>query len=358
MRNVRGFDAIELAEEYDITLYDLYLKNELTVHEAMQFVDSQRDPQSFALLNWPDTDEEAEQIVLTAYEQALRNDRMLVADLEEVIGRTATSCLHPYAAEVAAERLVEKGILDADRGSENRTVYSLMRIYYIKSEFLESISEGVCEACASALMEGPFHKICLEQMLTNLSDSLLSVDSVATIEPRRLPVFRYDKLAERLRPGIGLLSKTVSGTKTRWQSVLKPILSRGEQKAEQDTSSSSPNITQQIGFESDGTPHRERMTKSDLIAYLQSIEILDDSGEVARLQDERSKLLDRLDAKERRIAELDRERDYWEGQFAELSRDMRTMIDAMEIAKRRSGHDTVAQGVGNDSHRESNALTD
>ncbi len=158
------------------------------------------------------------------------------------------------------------------------------------------------------------------------------------------------------------LSKKASVAKSRWQSVIKPLFTRDDDLDDADDSQASSPIgkvpsppisasestplassagtrtplTTASTVHVDGGGERKAVTKEDLIAYLRSIEILDEHGELARLQKERMGLLNRVDLREQEIRQLEKQKAYLEQQCQEMQRDLDTLVNAMQIAKRRT----------------------
>jgi hypothetical protein len=156
-----------------------------------------------------------------------------------------------------------------------------------------------------------------------------------------------------LSKAASVTSKAASVTKSKWKNVLKPILAPENKETKpavkpdpqpghlqestfsglpQEVHHASPATVTEPGVP-DGP--RPKVTKSELIRYLQSVEILEEQGELARLHREREELRQQLAAKEQQIEKIDRQRAFVERQFQELQRDMDILLEAMQIAKRR-----------------------
>ncbi|WAH35278.1 hypothetical protein [Alicyclobacillus dauci] len=368
MRSIKGYEAIEIAEQYNLPLYDQYYKNDITVREAKQFIQSRRDPQSFVLENWPDTDEEAEQMVLNLFNKALAEHDLSTGQISELSQAMGSLPINQYAAELAAQRLVAAGKLEVIDSEAEWKSYRVPRKFYLRESFLDQLSDMVCHECARLELDGPFHEACLTKIIDYLSSSSVSFDDIAEMRNQQSV---NNRLAKIIRPGMGLLSKGVSETKSRWQSILKPILNpdneveadrksgiSSEKNMDVDMSSTltmvaherlepiepanhqaeSASSVMEDTLEERDTMERTktRITKEDLIEYLRGVEILDDTGELMRLQRERTELRRQIAEHEREIAKFEQQRTYWEKQIEAMNRDMDTMIAAMQIAKRRA----------------------
>jgi hypothetical protein len=392
MKTIKGYEAIEIAEKYDLEMYDLYYKNPLSVEEVKQFIRSRRDPQTFALQNWPDTDQEADQMVLNAYHVALKDHLLSAANLDELDALGSGLPLNPGAAELAAERLAASGKLEILEETRDGIRYRIPRTLYFRGDFLDALASQVCDECARLDIDGPFHETCLLSLFEYLREHGFTPTDVTEVRHASHGNHKFSKI---LRPGIELLSKTVSETRSKLQSVVKPIFNQDEGGEEATPTDSTVAYQSDIGdetivyrpeVESEPKPiieepereeqheeehpvgdsraqqleeplresvlsssereetewqttrtDRARITKEELIEYLRQIEIIDDTGEIVRLQRERSEWLQRMAERERDIEQLERQRAYWETQYHEMNRDMDTMIEAMQIAKRRVG---------------------
>ena len=85
------------------------------------------------------------------------------------------------------------------------------------------------------------------------------------------------------------------------------------------------------------TGSKKKISKAELIAYLKNVQIVDEDGEIAQLKAECLQLRKQLDEKDYELLKLERQRAYLQKQCDEIQRDMDTLIEAMQIAKRR-GH--------------------
>lgn len=367
MRTLKGYEAIEIAQRFNVALYDLYYKNEVTVEQAKQFIESKREPQSFVIENWPDTEEEAEQIILNRFRNLLKEQHRSSARIVDFTKQDQRLPIHLYAAQLAAQRLAQQNKLQIVETSKEGVLYRLPATVYFQDAFLDTMAGLVCEECAHLDVGGPFHETCLANVIEFLTSERFTYDEIT--EVRQIQHDQH-KLSKLIRPGIGLLSKTVSETKSKWQSVLKPILMKEMDEEKEETPYGETDETDQLSaytaVQDDGQQtiqysppkvdtqavveeteedmaetdavdisKRDRITKDELIRYLRDVEIVDENGEVTRLQTERTHLLEQISLKEQEIHQIEKQRAFWEKQFEEMNEDMDTMIQAMQIAKRR-----------------------
>jgi Fe2+ or Zn2+ uptake regulation protein len=367
VRTLKGYEAIEIAEEYDLPLFDLDYRGEVTVEETKQFIASHRSPQSFALPNWPESDVEGEHLVMQAFHHLLLEKRHPEAKLEDVLATLEKTPIHPAAVELALERLVEQNRLNLLSVTKESITYQIPRTIYFKEEFLVQLDDLICEECAKLDLDGPFHQACLDTLTKFLGEGSFTLKDITEEVVGR----NSSRSARIIRPNLDMqwLSKKASVAKSRWQSVIKPLFTRDDDLDDADDIHASPPTSKvpsppTSAFEStplasstpaavaspgtrsplssasavhaDGGGERKAVTKEDLIAYLRSIEILDEHGELARLQKERMGLLNRVDLREQEIRQLEKQKAYLEQQCQEMQRDLDTLVNAMQIAKRRT----------------------
>lgn len=351
MRTVKGFEAIEIADQYNVALYDVDFKSEMTVTQAKQFIDSRRDPQSFVIQNWPDTDSEAEQIVLNQFHRVLKEQRLSdtrVVDLAAGIssGISSGMPIHLKAAEMAAQRLAQQDKLEIVETDKEYNLYRIPRIVYFTNQFLDDLCDRVCEECGQLNLDGPFHETCLMALIDFLANENFTVSDITEMRKAQHVNGRFTKI----RPGIGMewLSKTASATKTTWQTVLRPMFSRESEEVRE--SDEKAHIKEQnhlmehlnedeagsatSAFRETGGTGRAIITKEELIDYLRSVQILDENGELIQLQKERMTLLEQIACQERETERIEKQRAFLEKQCEEMQRDMETLIQAMQITKR------------------------
>lgn len=360
VRTLKGYEAIEIAEEYDLPLFDLDYRGEVTVEETKQFIASHRSPQSFALPNWPESDVEGEHLVMQAFYHLLLEKRHAEAKLDDVLATLEKTPIHPAAVELALERLVEQNRLNLLSVTKESITYQIPRTIYFKEEFLVQLDDLICEDCAKLDLDGPFHQACLDTLTKFLGEGSFTLKDITEEVVGR----NSSRSARLTRPNLDMqwLSKKASVAKSRWQSVIKPLFTRDDDLDDADDSQASSPIgkvpsppmsasestplassagtrtplTTASTVHVDGGGERKAVTKEDLIAYLRSIEILDEHGELARLQKERMGLLNRVDLREQEIRQLEKQKAYLEQQCQEMQRDLDTLVNAMQIAKRRT----------------------
>lgn len=366
MRTVNGFEALEIADRYGITLYDLRYKTEVSPEQARQFIGSQRDPQSFVINNWPDSEHEAEQIVLDAFRVALSEKRRANGSITDTLG---LGTLHLQAAEMAADRLVEQNKLERVAEGREGDVYGLPQKIYLTALFVKHIRKLVCEDCSHADLEGPFHESCLRALFDFIRTENFTFNDI--IEEREAPSTHGKTSRYAVRKiNIQKLKQSVSDVKSKWQAALQPLLHVPDKKPEapeetiyrrkevvleseaydsdnhamalgrlEGSGSNTPSTPSEAGAVVAGgdLAGRPRISKDDVIRYLQHIEIIDESGEVGQLREERVRLLNEIDARERTMAKVEQKRAFLEKQCQDIQRDMDTLLEAMQIAKRR-GH--------------------
>ncbi|WP_206919078.1 hypothetical protein [Alicyclobacillus suci] len=382
MRTLSGYEALEIADKYGVSLYDRYYEKEISLEEAQQFVESQRDPHSFLVKHWPDSDEEAETVVLANALKRLKEERIAAGTIDE-LASMPDNPIHPFAAELAAERLADQNRLQIVDAFAESLSYRLPQRVQLSTGFLDHLAGLVCEDCAHMSLDEPFHEDCLASLIDFIRSESFTVSDI--VEMREVK-FQNGKLTKMLRPGFGLLSKKVLETRSRWQSVFKPMLHRESdaqnsrdahrhdggtsQATGRDAAQQSSQLYEDVvdralddmqatrvsprvpvapkvsgGEETAGENRAEQrpvVTKNDLIAYLESIEIIDDHGQMTKLHQEQRALQSQLAAKDEEIYRLHKQIEYWQKQCDEIQRDMDTLIEAMQIAKRRSSSTNVA----------------
>ncbi|GMA56549.1 hypothetical protein GCM10025858_10520 [Alicyclobacillus sacchari] len=88
---------------------------------------------------------------------------------------------------------------------------------------------------------------------------------------------------------------------------------------------------------------RERISKKELIAYLQRIEIVDESGEQLRqLADLRQRCIELealLESANTRYDRLRGECEHWKAKCDDLQKDMDTVLQAMQIARKHASQE-------------------
>ncbi|MFB5192132.1 hypothetical protein [Alicyclobacillus fastidiosus] len=347
MRTLSGYEALEIADQFGISLYDRYYEKEITLEEARQFVESKRDPESFVVNHWPDNDEEAERVVLANALKRLKEQRVSAGRIDELAHLEGNE-IHPFAAELAAERLAEQNRIQIVDTFADSLSYSIPQSVQISDEFLDHLAGLVCEECAHMSFEQPFHEACLASLIDFIRSESFTVSDIAET---RTVKNQNGKLTKMFRPNFGLLTKKVSETRSRWQSVFKPILSRDHNEApseppQADEPSEPPvqeleatRVSARATYHPEpevSLKQRPVVSKDELIEYLRSIEIIDDEGHITQLHQERKALESQLLARDEEIRRLHKQAEYWQKQCDEIQRDMDTLIEAMQIAKRRT----------------------
>lgn len=349
MKTLKGYEAIEVAERHGILLYDLLSQNEVTAPEARDFIRTRGNANSCVIEAWPDTEEEAEQIVLKAFQRVLSETRRSRAALGQLFTSVdGKKVIHPKAVELAADRLVEQGrLVVGDSPTDNGVIYSIPRTIYFADEFLDKLSEVVCEECARFDIVGAFHEDCLLQLIDFIKSYDFSLDDLRESDTPAQPRGNANRshVDNPVSLGIGRqwLQRTANATRTSWKTVLKPMFKHRESQGDAGHTEVMETL-QNSGFAHTATakenmneatePHeRPQITKDELIRYLHQVEILDD-GELNVLQMETENLRKELAHKESEIRKMEQQRTYLESQFGEMQRDMDTLIRAMRIAKR------------------------
>lgn len=394
VRTLRGFEALETAEQYGVLLYDLVGKREMGVEEAHQLVQNGRDPSTFVLQRWPDSDEEAEQVVLKEYQRALKErhwSEASVFDLSNAISGGLP--IHLEAAELAAERLADQGKLQFVKSAGQYGVYALPRTVRFSDAFLDRLRGEVCDACAALDLEGEFHEACLMNLLDFLREHTFGFDDIEEVPPG--PAAGRGGLRRGAGAGAEWLRRTAEAARLRIRDVIRPLssarsadgarpgqtpeslsgrpeagasggvaagsaLARGVSGpdaevpkwpgavADVQTQGTAEDVLGRATVDRAAIPtsgrqeqasamagDRPQVTKRELIRYLQNIEILDENGELDRLRQEREELLQRIAQRDQQLEKMQRDRSYLMKQFEEMQHDMDVLVQAMQIAKRR-----------------------
>jgi hypothetical protein len=364
MKTLRGLEAVKVAEQHDVYLYDLQYKTEISAEQARAFIESKRDPNSFVLQNWPETDVEAEKIVMREFNKTLSDKRISEARIFDIFAGTENP-LHLRAAEMAARRLADEGQLEIVEENKDFHVYRIPRTVGFHQEFLDKVRSVVCDDCAELDLDGPFHEACLMNFIHFLQTYSFSSNDIVEMHESR---HSEGRLLDLIRPRIGRawLAKTASVTKSKWKDIIRPVLGHeddevaatideptmawkqpadslepvysGESFADTSGRGQEHPISQQPVSEFD--IEKPRITKEDLIHYLQNVEIVDDLSELRRLNQEREALLGRIAELQRENDRIEKQRRFAEHQCQEMQRDMDVLIQAMQIAKRR-GHESA-----------------
>lgn len=345
LRTLVGFEAIAVAEKIDVPLFDRVQNMDLPVEQVKSLIQRQRDAGSFVLQDWPESDKEAEQVVLRRFHVAISAHRMTEATVADicalnVVGRG----IHPYAAELAAKRLVEQRELEVASSREGITEYRIPRNAYFKESFLDSLRVQVCDECGHLDFDRPFHKTCLMALIDYLVNEEFMLSEVIELgEPSDTSAAKLPNLLPAA--GARWLSQTVSATKGRLKSVVKPMLIHPRSDHAADHSIIATQDTQFVGDSSSSQgqanmdiqelQQRTKISKSELIAYLRNVEVVDEGGELTALRSERDRLMQQLHAKEQEIQQVERQRSLIQGQCDDMQRDMDTLIQALRVAKRR-----------------------
>jgi len=361
MRTLKGYEAIEVAHRFNVRLYDLEHRSDVTSEEARAYIDNRQDVSTFVLQNWPDTDDEAEQMVLKEFQRALREKRRFEMRMIDISNSMSGGLpIHLEAAEYAAKRLVKQHKLELVEENQAYSVYRLSRTIYFGDTFLDSLRSGLCDECAALDLEGPFHEACIIQLIEFLKEHDFTIDDMTEVHLQQTPVPKTRAASASVGASVGIgmewLSKTASVTKLRLKNVLKPMLTPmdGEVDSSDGRVSASkskpdafdepyePGFARPVGaeFSEDslsgnvGNMTKTRITKDELIRYLRDVEILDNNSELNQLKEERQKLLQSVSMKEQEMHKVERERLAVEKQCNEMQRDMDILIQAMRIAKR------------------------
>ncbi|SIS56678.1 hypothetical protein [Alicyclobacillus vulcanalis] len=401
MKTLKGMDALEVAARYGITLYDTYYGNEVTVQEAREFIEAKRDPDSFILKDWPDTEEEAEDVLLMHIYQALRDKKQAHGRVDLVIEDTEGPVINVAAAELAALRLGNRRLLEVD-DRDDGVYYHIPRTAHLTDEFLEKLGQFVCEECRHFDLAGPYHEACLYAMVNAIRRGEFALEDVVEERPAE-----GSPLGRLFGSNFGTWSRRVSETKSRlqqaWKRRRRAVLSRIEDQREDESAvekakraaedwttatlhrtlaglkrtrmaakaadeagpgADAPEVhaphgaveivdaVNDTGREDSGQERsgRQRITKRALIRYLEQVEIVDESGEEAReLADLRQRCIELealLDSANSRYDRARAEIDHWKRQYEALKRDMDTVLQALQIARRHAGDEAAPTGRG------------
>ncbi|WP_026975891.1 hypothetical protein [Alicyclobacillus contaminans] len=352
VRTLRGYEALEIAEQHQVPLYDVDKGVEVDFETAHRALEQHRPVDIYVIYDWPTTEQEAEEAVLSAFETAMFEHNLTQASLFDLsVSLRGGLPTHLRAAELAAEQLVATGRLEVVEQTPDSVVYRLPQNTAIASAHLEEWRTVVCRECAHLNPQGPFHEACLRRLINHLAGSALSADEL--IEIRR---FRRTsrRTGRTFRPisGMEWLSRTASATRQRLQEVWKPIFSSDEEEQQSGSSHVAPTPTPSAASrpivhherEEYQAPRarelalegRKKITKSELIQYLQQVEIVDEGGEIMHLRQDNQRLQSQLADHMQRLEKVEQQRAYVEQQYQEMQRDMDVLLEALQIAKRRS----------------------
>ncbi|GLG01390.1 hypothetical protein Alches_14290 [Alicyclobacillus hesperidum subsp. aegles] len=400
MKTLEGMQALDVATRYGITLYDTYYGNEVTVAEARQFIESRRDPSTFILKDWPDTEGEAEDVLLMHIYRALKEGQIHSGRVDLLLEGGPGPRINLAAAELAALRLADRRILEVE-DKDDGVYYHVPQTTYLTQEFLSKLSEFVCDECRHMDLTGPFHETCLHALIDAIRRGQFTFEDIAE-----------ERLGEGATPlsrlfqgNLGQWSRRVSETKSKLQKAWKarrkavvtkaekhrdkrsviesdpdwPTLSvphrtledlqqtrlaaRAEQRREEtvsnapsstswsqepvvDAVSSAPleEVADSVSETADfAVNQRERISKKELIAYLQRIEIVDESGDQMRqLADLKQRCIELealLESANTRYDRLRSECEQWKAKYDDLQKDMDTVLQAMQIARKHASPD-------------------
>lgn len=366
MKTLHGYEAIEAAQPYAATLYDTDLHQELSVDEVLQLLETAHRPvRSFALLFWPESNDEADAVVLRAYKKHLAENQQTQSTLQALFPAALTiGPIHPVAAELAAQRLDALGKLSYVRTEADQDIYRLRREVCLSDTLQANLLTVACEDCARLELTGPFHEVCLTNLIDFLQTHEFKMeDLTAATDPDDVPEASWLKAAGRTSESVQKFAKTALSTGRKWQERLRAATARpaaegpdepARPQATAPHSTSADTATREGTSEGPpGTPgvdstrlsttasdahtqlvERPSVTQSDLIRYLQSIDIVSAESEAA-VRREYTQALRRMSEKERELEDLRKQRNYVEQQFSELQRDMETVLEALQIARRR-----------------------
>ncbi len=402
MKTLYGYEAIEIAEPLEATLYDSDLRQELSVDEVLQLIETASRPiRAFTLRFWPESEEEAEATIMRAFRKHLAEKHQAETTLPALFpAALRDGPIHPAAAVQATLRLVEQGKLLYVRTEGSQAVYRLPRDVGFSDTLQAALQEVACPDCARLDLGGPFHEACLTNLVSFLQsheftdNDLANADDLDYVTPSEAPWFRA---AGQTRESVQKLAKTALSTGRKLQERLKAVataraddgdglsggglshlLRRGEARNSRRPDEDYQEAPQHAAVEVDHYAHddawqgtvgidygsadgrtpmmegnsdltmRPSITQADLITYLQSVDIVASQSE-AQLRHEYSQAVRRMAEKERELEDLRRQRSYVEQQFNELQRDMDTVLNALQIAKRR---DTKPEQQVIDAHYE------
>ena len=351
MKTLKGQEAIDVARALNVQLYDLFYRHEVTAAEARQFVDSRRDPQSFVLENWPDTEGEADEVVLHRFHTALVKGQLQEARIVDVIAHPNGGVrIHPAAAKLAADRLVQQGKLEVFATPDSDPYYRLVKNVGLADKFFGGLDTLVCDECAKLNFDRPFHETCLSLIMEHFREQTKNLADIVEIVGE--DTGNSNGLSKFIRINGQLLSRGLDEARSRFQSVLKLRNMRSDNDAPEPWTPPSPpykvvptesHERPEPGLSGDavsaikpGTQERTRISKGQLIEYLRQVEILDETGEVQNLRERQELLGTELKRRDDTIQQLEKQRTFFEKQFDEMKRDMDTLLSAMQIAKKRS----------------------
>ncbi|WP_243834868.1 hypothetical protein [Alicyclobacillus sacchari] len=400
VKTLEGMQALDVATRYGITLYDTYYGNEVTVAEARQFIESRRDPSTFILKDWPDTESEAEDVLLMHIYRALKENQIHSGRVDLLLDKGPGPRINLAAAELAALRLGDRRILEVE-DKDDGVYYHVPQTTYLTQEFLGKLSEFVCDECRHMDLTGPFHETCLHSLIDAIRRGQFAFEDIAEERPGE----GETPLSRLFQGNLGQWSRRVSETKSKlqkaWKARRKAVVTKAEKhrdnrgtvesdpdwptisvphrtledlqqtrlaaRAEQrhDESSIHPQTSESWRQEpmvdavspgsfdgdmevasvpADSTANqRERISKKELIAYLQRIEIVDESGEQLRqLADLRQRCIELealLESANTRYDRLRGECEHWKAKCDDLQKDMDTVLQAMQIARKHASQE-------------------
>lgn len=364
LKTLKGYEAIEVAERYDILLYKFTTQSEVSAMEAREDIENRGNANAYIIEAWPDTEDEANQIALRAMKERLRESRTPSATIEQL--STVVNerrLMHPAAMELALNRLAERGSILMQQGERHGEIlYVLAPTLTFTDEFLAELREVVCDDCAHLDLGTPFHESCLFNLFDFLHNRKLKLEDLREAEIESFAAKTQPASSDGQGVGLQWLSRTASVTKERWKTVVQPMIksrirgrnqdateepstvqpktpanpSSSTQMSENQAETSDSGASISFGELTSDAMERPKITKDELIKYLRSVEILDD-GELKILQMERDNLRRELEQKESQIQQLVQQKAQIESQFAGLQQDMDVLVRAMRIAKRHDG---------------------
>ncbi|WDL95779.1 hypothetical protein [Alicyclobacillus sp. ALC3] len=387
MKTLFGYEAIEIAEPLEATLYDSDLRQELSVDEVLQLIETASRPiRAFTLRFWPESEEEAEATIIRAFRKHLAEKHQAETTLPVLFpAALRDGPIHPAAAVQATLRLVEQGRLLYVRTEGSQAVYRLPRDVGFSDTLQTALREVACPECARLDLGGPFHEDCLTNLVSFLQSHEFTDNDLADVDDHDYVTTSeasWFRAAGQTRESVQKLAKTALSTGRKLQERLKAVataraddgdgpsggglshlLRRGETRNSRHPDEEHQDALQHAAVEVEHYAHedaregatgmdsgnagrtlmpegnsnltmRPSITQADLLAYLQSVDIVASQGE-AQLRHEYSQAVRRMAEKERELEDLRRQRSYVEQQFNELQRDMDTVLNALQIAKRR-----------------------
>lgn len=352
MNTLYGIQAIETAEPHGARLYDRERHRAVSVADALQQIEAHRSVHSFILPFWPDGEDEADALVLRAFRKLLTDRHQSEASMDKLFPNSLEDGpIHPDAAEGAASRLVEAGKLGIARGDVSvpgAVIYRILREIRLADAFADELRAVACSDCAQLHLGGPFHEDCLMNVIDLLKrhDFTMLDISEAAPEASEAPI-QWLKVASKTSENVQKLAKSALTTSLaasrKWQGVWKSVATRTSRETLPAMHGSDAGLHVQPSQPEPlaESELRTAITQTELIHYLQSVDIVPTQADSA-LRLEHAQTLRHLFEKDREIDDLRKQRAYVEQQFAELQRDMDTVLQALQIAKR---HDRSADPV-------------